>query len=112
MFGRSTECALLADFVSAIRLGQGRARVLRGEPGIGKSALLEYLGETAADALVLRATGVESEIELAFAGLHQLCGPLLDRVDELPAPRHDALQVVFGMRIGSPPDPFLVGWRY
>ena len=89
--GRASECALLDDLVSAIRRGESRSLVLRGEAGIGKTALLEYLIASAPDATVVRAVGVQSDIELAFAGLHQLCGPLLDRLDSLPAPQRQAM---------------------
>src|SRR6516165_4427469 len=107
--GRSSECALLDDLASAVRRGDSRSLVLRGEAGIGKTALLEYLLDSASDLTVLRATGIESEMELAFASLQQLCAPLLDRLETLPVPQRDALQVVFGLRAGAPPDRFLVG---
>jgi DNA-binding NarL/FixJ family response regulator len=83
--------------------------VLRGEAGIGKTALLEHLLECATQMTVVRADGVESEMELAYAGLHQLCGPLLDLLDRLPDPQRQALEVVFGKLAGAPPDRFLVG---
>jgi hypothetical protein len=83
--------------------------VLRGEAGIGKTALLDYLVASASDLTVLRAVGVESEMELAYAGLHQLCAPLADQVDQLPAPQREALRIVFGLSTGLPPDRFLVG---
>ena len=82
---------------------------LKGEAGIGKTALLEYLVDSTSDFTVVRAVGVESEMELAFAALHQLCGPMLDRLEEVPAPQADALGVVFGLSGGAPPDRFLVG---
>ena len=82
---------------------------MRGEAGIGKSALLEFLAERAADARIARATGVESEMELAFAGLHQLCAPMLDHLDHLPGPQRDALSTAFGLSDGGAPDRFLVG---
>jgi DNA-binding CsgD family transcriptional regulator len=107
--GRRAECALLDDLVSAIRRGESRSVVLRGEAGIGKTALLEYLVASAADLRVLRAVGVESEMELAFASLHQLCSPLLDRIGKLPAPQRRALEIVFGLSDGAAPDRFLVG---
>jgi DNA-binding CsgD family transcriptional regulator len=100
---------LLDGLVSAIRQGESRSLVLRGEPGIGKTALLEHLVESASDLTVVRAAGVESEMELAFASLHQLCGPLLDRLERLPAPQRQALEIVFGLSQGGPPDRFLVG---
>jgi DNA-binding CsgD family transcriptional regulator len=100
---------VLADLLEAIRRGEGRSLVLHGEPGIGKTALLEHLVESASDIAVLRAAGVESEMELAFAGLHQLFVPLLDRLDRLSGPQLEALEVVFGLRPGAPPDRLLVG---
>ena len=77
--------------------------------GAGKTALLGYAVETAPDFRVARAEGVESEMELPFAVLQQLCGWMLDRLDQLPAPQRDALEVAFGLRVGSAPDRFLVG---
>jgi AAA ATPase domain len=100
---------LLDDMVSAIRRGESRSVVLRGEAGIGKTALLEYLVASASDLRVVRAVGVESDMELAFAGLHQLCAPLFDRIAELPAPQRRALEIVFGLSDGAAPDRFLVG---
>src|SRR5687767_4588312 len=107
--GRARECALLDELAGAIRQGESRSLVLRGEPGIGKTALLEYLVGSASDLNVVRAAGVESEMELAFASLHQLCGPLLDRLERLPAPQRQAVEIVFGVSPGGPPDRFLVG---
>jgi DNA-binding CsgD family transcriptional regulator len=107
--GRMSECALLDDLVSAIRRGESRSVVLRGEAGIGKTALLEHLVASASDLHVVRAVGVESEMELAFAGLHQLCAPMLNRLERLPGPQRDALRTVFGLSEGSAPDQFLVG---
>jgi DNA-binding CsgD family transcriptional regulator len=83
--------------------------LLRGEAGIGKTALLKYLIESASAMTVVRAAGVESEMQLAFGTLHQLCGPLLDRRERLPDPQCHALEIVFGERAGAPPDRFLVG---
>ncbi len=100
---------LLDGFVAALRQGESRSLVLRGEAGIGKTALLEHLIGSASDMTVVRAAGVESEMELAFASLHQLCAPLLDRLPRLPTPQRQALEVVFGMSPGGPPDRFLVG---
>jgi DNA-binding CsgD family transcriptional regulator len=107
--GRDGECKLLDELVSAIHRGESRSLVLRGEAGIGKTALLEYLLDSASGTAVVRAAGVESEMELAFASLHQLCGPLLDRLERLPAPQRQALEIVFGERASAPPDRFLVG---
>ncbi|HXB15227.1 MAG TPA: AAA family ATPase [Solirubrobacteraceae bacterium] len=107
--GRTSERALLDGVVAAVREGHSRTLLLRGEPGIGKTALLEELIRAADDLQVLRAAGVESEMELPFASLHQLCAPMLDRVKALPDPQRDALEVVFGSRRGVAPDPFMVG---
>jgi hypothetical protein len=82
--------------------------VLRGEAGIGKTALLQYLLDAAPDFAIVRGVGVESEMELAYASLHQLCAPLLDRRQELPDPQRQALEVVFGERAGPAPDRFLL----
>src|SRR3712207_9554870 len=95
LLGRADECRTLDGLVRDIRRGASRSLVLRGEAGIGKTALLRYLVESASDLTVTRAVGVESEMELAFASLHQLCGPMLDRLDALPAPqRQDRKSVV------------------
>jgi DNA-binding CsgD family transcriptional regulator len=96
---------LLADALA----GWSRVAVLRGEAGVGKSALLSYLSGRVACWHVARAAGVESEMELAYAGLHQLCAPMLDHLDRLPAPQRDALATVFGRTAGAAPDRFLVG---
>jgi DNA-binding CsgD family transcriptional regulator len=96
---------LVADVVA----GASRVAVLRGEAGVGKSALLAYLRESTAGWRVSTVVGVESELELAYSGLHQLCVPMLDHLERLPAPQRDALATVFGMSAGSPPDRFLVG---
>ena len=98
--GRGTECARLDQLLADARLGQSGVLVLRGEPGIGKSALLEYAAERAEGCRVLRATGVEWEMELPFAGLHQLCAELLDGRERLPAPQRDALATAFGLSAG------------
>src|SRR5438046_1219455 len=99
--GRADECALLDGLVDAIRQGEGRSLVVRGEAGIGKTALLEYLVRSASGLTVLRAAGVESEMELAYAGLHQLCASLLDRVDRLPTPQRQAPEIVYGLSAGA-----------
>ena len=92
-----------------MRAGEGRALVVRGEPGVGKTALLDYLAGQASGCLVARAAGVQSEMELAFAGLHQLCVPMLDHAESLPGPQREALRTAFGLSVGSVPDRFLVG---
>jgi DNA-binding CsgD family transcriptional regulator len=109
LWGRREQCIALDGLLADVRAGRSRALVVRGEPGIGKTALLEYAADTAQDFRVARAEGVESEMELPFAALHQLCARMLDRLDQLPAPQRDALGVAFGLRAGSAPDRFLVG---
>jgi predicted ATPase len=107
--GRHTERGVLDRIVDAVRAGESRALVVVGEPGVGKTALLEYLAVRAAGFRVVRVTGVQSEMELAFAGLHQLCAPLLEHVDGLPVPQRAAQRTAFGLSSGSAPDRFLVG---
>jgi DNA-binding CsgD family transcriptional regulator len=107
--GRQRECAALDRLLGAVRRGQSRALLVRGEPGVGKTALLEYLLDQASGCRVARAAGVQSEMELPFAGLHQLCAPLLDRLGALPEPQSAALATAFGMSSGPAPDRFLVG---
>src|ERR1700691_3321811 len=107
--GRRGECGVLDQLVGAVQAGAPRVLVVRGEPGVGKSALLSYLAGHAPGCRVIRAAGVESEMELAFAGLHQLLAPVLDRVERLPSPQRDALRTAFGLSAGPVPDRFLVG---
>jgi DNA-binding CsgD family transcriptional regulator len=107
--GRRSECQALDRLVSGAKAGQSQVLVLRGEAGVGKSALVEHLVGGAAGCQVLRAAGVESEMELAFAGLHQLFVPVMEHLDRLPGPQRDALATAFGLRAGSAPDRFLVG---
>jgi DNA-binding CsgD family transcriptional regulator len=106
---RRGECGVLDQLVGAVQAGAPRVLVVRGEPGVGKSVLLSYLAGHAPGCRVVRAAGVESEMELAFAGLHQLLAPLLDRVVRLPGPQRDALRTAFGLSAGPVPDRFLVG---
>ncbi|MGH3192393.1 MAG: helix-turn-helix transcriptional regulator [Streptosporangiaceae bacterium] len=108
---RRTERDALGRLIEAVRGGQSRALVVRGDPGMGKTVLLDYLAGQASGAgcRVAHAVGVQSEMELAFAGLHQLCAPILGRAKRLPEPQHDALRTAFGMAAGPPPDRFLVG---
>ena len=108
LIDRHRERGLLDRLVDAVRAGESRVLVLRGEPGVGKTALLDYLTRRAQGCHLLRAAGVQSEMELAFAGLHQLCAPLLVRMDQLPVPQRDALRIAFGLSAGPPPDRFLV----
>jgi len=107
--GRRDECAVLDMLLDGARHGQSGVVVLRGDAGVGKTALLEYAIESAADLTVLRAAGYEAEMELPFAALHQLCAPLLDRLDGLPGPQRDALATTFGLGAGAVPDRFFVG---
>lgn len=109
LLGRDRECDALDEVLAGVRAGDSHALAIRGEAGIGKSALLEHLGRRAAGCTVVRATGVESEMELAYAGLHQLCGPLLDRLPRLPGPQARAVEAAFGLRDDAAPDRFLVG---
>ena len=106
---RRSERDALDRLVNAVRGGQSQALVVRGDPGVGKTALLDYLAGRARGCRVARVVGVQSEMELAFAGLHQLCAPMLGRAERLPAPQHDALRTAFGLAAGPPPDRFLVG---
>jgi DNA-binding CsgD family transcriptional regulator len=108
--GRRSEAAVLDRLIDAVRAGESRALVVHGEPGMGKTALLDYLAEQAApDCRVARTAGVQSEMELAFAALQQLCAPMLDHVDRLPVPQGDALRTALGFSAGPAPDRFLVG---
>src|SRR6266446_6458585 len=109
LLGRHNECDVLDQLMDAVRRGESRVLVVRGEPGVGKSALLEYLVGRASGCRVARAPGVESEMELAFAGLQQLCAPMLDHIERLPPPQRDALGTAFGLTTGVAPDRFLVG---
>jgi DNA-binding CsgD family transcriptional regulator len=106
--GRQVEREALDLLIDAVRGGESRALVVRGEPGVGKTALLEYVIERASDCRLVRATGVQSEMELAFAGLHQLLAPMLDQLERLPSPQRDALRTAFGFGPGATPDRFLV----
>jgi DNA-binding CsgD family transcriptional regulator len=107
--GRDKECEALDRLLAAVHEGESCALVVRGDPGMGKTALLDYAAERASGCRVVRAAGVQSEMELAFSGLHQLCAPLLDRVERLPTPQRDALATAFGLSSGVAPDRFLVG---
>jgi DNA-binding CsgD family transcriptional regulator len=107
--GRRDECAVLDALLDGARDGQSGVLVLRGEPGIGKTALVEYAIESATDLTTLQAAGCEAEMELAFAALHQLCAPLLDRLYGLPGPQREALATTFGLSAGRVPDRFFVG---
>jgi DNA-binding CsgD family transcriptional regulator len=107
--GRAPERAALDRLLDGVRDGQSATLVLRGEAGIGKTALLQYCARQAFGCRVARISGVESELELPFAAVHQLCRPLLDGMDVLPPPQRQALEIAFGLASGSPPDRFVVG---
>ncbi|MFI5610041.1 AAA family ATPase [Amycolatopsis sp. NPDC051903] len=109
LLGRARELALLDRLVEDARNGRSSVLVVRGEPGVGKTALLNHVTATASDLRIAQISGAESEMELAFAGVHQLCAPMLDRLDSLPAPQREAISTAFGLREGRPPDRFLVG---
>ena len=106
--GRDAECAMLDGLLETVRRGESRALVVRGEPGVGKTALADYLIESADDIRVGRAAGVESEMELPFAALQQLCAPMLDRLELLPGRQQEALRMAFGLS-GGAADRFAVG---
>ena len=108
LIGRRSECETLDRLLVSVHAGQSQVLVVCGEAGIGKTALLGYLRERASGCRLARAAGVQSEMELAFAGLHQLCAPMLGDLERLPGPQRDALRVAFGLQPGEAPDPFLV----
>ena len=109
LLGRERERDVLARVLDAARDGRGGVLVVHGDPGIGKTALLDYIRETSSDFRALRATGVEQEIEIDYAALQQLCSPILDLIERLPEPQRDALAVAFGLSPGKAPSQFLVG---
>jgi DNA-binding CsgD family transcriptional regulator len=109
LLGRQRERDVLDRVLEAAREGHGRVLAVYGEPGVGKTALLEYAVETASDFHIARTVGVEGEMELAFAALQQLCSPSLDLMERLPDPQRDALEVALGLSAGRAPNPFLVG---
>ncbi|MEU6422865.1 helix-turn-helix transcriptional regulator [Streptomyces spiralis] len=109
LIGRRNECQALDDLLAQARAGRSGVLVVRGEAGIGKTELLNYLLDRATGCRVVRAAGVQSEMELSYAGLHQICAPLLSSLDELPEPQRNALRTAFGMQVGDAPDRFLVG---
>ena len=109
LLDRLPERAALGQLLDAARAGRSGVLVMRGEPGVGKTALLDLAVESAAGLRVARVAGVESEMELAFAALQQLCAPMLDHLEGLPDPQREALGVAFGLTTGAAPDRFLVG---
>jgi DNA-binding CsgD family transcriptional regulator len=109
LLGRRAECEALDGVLADALAGRSRVVVIRGEAGAGKSALLDYVSGRVEGWRVATAGGVESEMELAYSALHQLCAPMLDHLDRLPSPQRDAFETVFGLSNGPPPDRFLVG---
>src|SRR6266851_10126125 len=109
LYGRRRECAVLDELLEQVRRGRSTVLVMRGEAGVGKTALLEYVAGRARGGRLARVAGVRSEMELAFAGLRQLCAPMLSRAECLPVPQREALRTAFGLADGPPPDRFLVG---
>jgi len=109
LHGRSNECETLDRLLASVEEGHSRVLVVRGDAGVGKTALLNWLAARASDFRIVRTAGVESEMELAFAGVHQLCAPLLGRLTRLPAPQRDAVATAFGLSAGQARDLFLVG---
>ena len=108
LHGRDADCAAVRDLLEAARSSRSGVVVVRGEPDVGKTALLNYAAEHATGLQVLRGTGVESEVSLPFAALHQLLYPVRDRLAALPAPQAAALGGAFGMTAGRSDDPFLI----
>src|SRR6202521_5400034 len=109
LVGRQREGAVLERLLDTARNGDGAVLVVHGEPGVGKTALLEYAVEAGEDFRVVRAAGVEGEMELDYAALQQLCAPTLEFIEHLPDPQREALEVAFGLSAGQAPSPFLVG---
>ncbi len=108
LIGRHAELRALTELVDDVRSGRSRVLVVHGECGLGKTALLDWVAGQAGDCQVLRAAGIQAEMELAFAGLHQLLAPILPRLQNLPSPQRDALQMAFGMLAGATPDRFFI----
>jgi hypothetical protein len=109
LIDRRAECRVLDHLVETLRAGESQTLVVLGEPGVGKTALLDYLAGHASGCRIVRVNGDESEMELAFSGLHVLCASMLDRLDRIPAPQRAALATAFALRAGEPPDRFIVG---
>ena len=109
LLDRATERRVLDDLIDAVRAGESRALVVHGPPGVGKTALLNYVADHSTGCRVVRTVGVQSEMEIAYAAVQQLCGPMLDRLEHLPEPQAEALGVAFGLNVGPAPDLLLVG---
>src|SRR4051794_26749973 len=109
LLGRRAECEKLDELLASVRGNRGAVLVIRGEAGVGKTALLDYLVASGSGCRIIRTSGVESEMELPFSSLHLLIGPLLQHLDGIPAPQREALETAFGMAGGDTPDRFMVG---
>ncbi|HET7667071.1 MAG TPA: AAA family ATPase [Mycobacterium sp.] len=109
LIGRGAECEALDQIVDSVRAGESRVLVIHGEAGVGKTALLDYVSVRATGCRVIRVSGVESEMELAYAALHQLCAPMLDRLEHLPPPQRGALGTALALNAGPAPDRLLIG---
>src|SRR4030081_3568978 len=109
LLGREHQRVALDRLLEAARGGHGGVLVVHGEPGVGKTALLEYAGAAGREFRVLQTVGIEGEMELPYAALQQLCSPILELTERLPDPQRDALRVAFGLSAGQAPNPFLVG---
>jgi hypothetical protein len=109
LVGRHRERQVLDGLLAAARDQEAGVLVMHGQPGVGKTAMLEWAIEAAPEFRVVRTAGVEAEVELSFAALQQLCAPILELMERLPAPQRDALAVAFGLTAGQAPNPFLVG---
>jgi len=108
LYGRRRERMVLAELLEQVRRACSTVLVMRAEAGVGKTALLEYVAGGARGCRLARVTGVQSEMELAFAGLHQLCAPRPSRAERLPVPQREALRTALGLAEGPPPDRFMV----
>src|SRR6202046_4163864 len=108
VLGREREREVLDRLLEGVREGRGGVLVVHGEPGVGKTALLDYACEAGREFRIVKTVGVEGEMELAYAALQQLCSPILELTERLPMPQGDALAVAFGLSAGAPPSPFLV----
>jgi predicted ATPase len=106
--GRSSERERLDATLAPARDGHSAVLVIRGDPGIGKTALLRYAARQASGLRIIEVEGVQAEMELAFAGIHQLCRPLFDQLEALAPPQQSAIEVALGVASGDPPDRFLV----
>ena len=109
LLGREREREVVGRLLEGVRAGHGGVLVLHGEPGVGKTALLEFALEDGQDFGVVRTAGIEGEMELPYAALQQLCSPIIELTERLPDPQREALAVAFGLSVGVAADPFLVG---